>query len=94
MAVGPRAFDAEQVGGVLGGEAAPDDGTEAIDDLRAKRERLARVFIADVLAFAPGLVEQEGGLVGAVGDDFDLEGHRQVLWEQIARYELLGVKNL
>ena len=44
QAAGPKAFDAEQVGGILDGTAALEDDTEAIEDLRGKHERLARVF--------------------------------------------------
>ena len=41
MAVCPRAFAAEQFGGVPDGVADLEDGTEAINDLRGKRESLA-----------------------------------------------------
>ena len=38
-------------------------------------------LLANALAFAPGLAEQDGGFVGAVGDDFEVERHGRVLWE-------------
>ena len=38
-------------------------------------------LLADALALAPGLAEQDGGFVGAVGDNFDVEGNGRGLWE-------------
>ena len=81
MAVGPGALDAQELGSVLDGKAAPQDGAEAVADLRREPGEVGQGLLANALAFAPCLAEQDGGLVGLVGDDFDVEGHGRMLWK-------------
>ena len=83
MAVGPGALHAQQLGGALDGEAALEDGAEAGDDLGRELGEVGEGFLADALALAPGLAEQDSGFVGLVGDGFDVEGHGQGLWERL-----------
>ena len=57
MAVGPGALDAQELGSVLDGQAAPEDGAEAVDDLGREAGEVGEGLLANALAFAPGLAE-------------------------------------
>ena len=75
MAVGPGALDAQELGSVLDGKTALEDSAEAVDDLGREAGEVGEGFLANALAFAPSLAEQDGGFAGSVGDDFDVERH-------------------
>ena len=81
MAVGPGALDAQELGSVLDGEAALEDGAEAVDDLGRERGEVGEGLLADALALYPSLAEQDGGFARTVGNATDVEGHGRVLWE-------------
>ncbi len=77
MAVRQGASDREE-----GIDARVDDGTleqgaQGVDELRRHSGEIGQGFSTDPLAFPPSLSEQDGGLVGLVGDDIDVIGHGQ-----------------
>ena len=82
VAVGPGAFDVEEVGGVVAGDAALEDGAEGVADMGRELGEVAEGLLADALALAPSLAEEDGGFAGLVGDRFDVEGHGERLWVQ------------
>ncbi len=82
MAVSPGALDAQEIGGIADGAAALEDGPEAVDDVGRELGEVGEGLLADALAIASGLAEQDGGFAGLVGDGFDVEGHGRLLWER------------
>ncbi len=54
VAVGPGALGAEEVGVILNGKAALEDGAEAVDDLRREFGEVGEGPVADAPAIAPG----------------------------------------
>ena len=90
MAVGPGAFEAQEFGSVADGEAALEDGAEAVDDLGRELGEVGDGLLADAGALAPGLAEQDGGFAGAVGDAFDVEGHGECYGNKLPVTALSG----
>lgn len=77
------ALDLKGLGGITDGDAALEDGAEAFDDVGREFREVGDGLLSDLLAFAPGLAEADGGLAGLVGYGFDVEGHgAYLLWEQ------------
>ena len=81
MAVGEGAADGDGLVEAGEGDAAFEESADAGDGFGGEPGEVGEGFLADALAFAPGLAEEDGGLVGAVGDDFDVERHGRALWE-------------
>ncbi len=75
VAVIERAFDLHQLRDVADGDPSLEDGAEALDHLGRQLRQVGDGLLADSFSLAPRLAEQDGGLSGLVGDDFDVEGH-------------------
>ncbi len=56
------------------GDAALEDGAEPLDDLGGQPGEVGDGLLADSGTFAPGLTQEDGGLAGLVGHEFDVEG--------------------
>ena len=92
MAMGLGALDAQELGEVADGDAALEDGAQAVDDLGREGGEVGDSLLADALALAPSLAKQDGGFAGLVGNGFQVEGHGRMLWEQISSYNAPGME--
>ena len=79
MAVRQRAAEGDCVIRLLEGDAAFDHQADAFDDFRRQAGQVGNGLLADALAFAPGLPEQNGRGAGAVGNALDVVGHAAAL---------------
>lgn len=75
MAVGERAADGDGLEEAGDGDAAAEEGADAVDGIGGELGEVGNGLATDALAFAPGLAEEDGGRAVAVGDGLDVEGH-------------------
>ena len=74
MAVGEGAADGDGGFEIGEGDAAADDGADAVDERGGQFGEVGDGAPSDALALAPGLPEEDGGGALAVGDGVDVEG--------------------
>ncbi len=81
MAVGEGAADGDGLVEAGEGDAALEEGADAVDGFGGEFGEVGDGLAADALAFAPGLAEEDGRGAVAVGDGLDVEGHGAT-WKQ------------
>ena len=79
MAVRQRAAERDRVVRLLEGDAALDHQADAFDDFRRQAGEVGNGLLADALAFAPSLPEQDGRGACAIGNALDVVGHAAAL---------------